>query len=106
VRTKLLGILVALFALVSFLYLTQQSKAEDKVKVEPAPDWATWLGLPPVTEKRRDQVQDGIYYLLSDAQVRVRWNVAGIVVGALFLAMSVLQIVDPGWIRATVTMPS
>jgi hypothetical protein len=34
------------------------------------------------------------------------WNIAGIVVGGLVLANALLQTIDPGWITATVTMPS
>jgi len=34
------------------------------------------------------------------------WNVAGIAVGGLVLAFTLLQMADPGWITATVKMPS
>jgi len=71
VQTKLPGILVALLALILLLYPTQQSKADDKVKVEAVPNWVTPLDTPSANETRLDQVQDGIYYLLRDTQVRV-----------------------------------
>ncbi len=62
-----------LFTLFCFL-LAQASWANSDINIAPSPAWVTPVSLPSENAAPRQQIRNGVYYLLVDSQVRVNHN--------------------------------
>ena len=59
----------SIVAVLLFIFAAAQSGAQEVIR-QPTPDWVIELPIPEPKDARLGQVQDGIYYLLFDRQVR------------------------------------
>lgn len=57
--------------MICLLFLTGKGWAEEKILTAPVPDWVAQVVIPKADKIPSDKVQNGVFYLLVDSQIRV-----------------------------------